>query len=325
MNRLYKLAALLVLTLVLSEISQAQGVAINTDNSAPDPSAMLHIKSTTKGLLIPSMTNTQRNAIASPAEGLIIYNTTTNEINVRQNGAWKFLLSNDYWVGGGSGWMFNIGDNVGINTAGPTERLDVNGNIRTTGSMNIDNTSAILQFKSGGVNTGFLQLSGDNLRLGTNSGNSNGNVVFRMNGTDRVFVDELGRVGLNESNPASRLHVNGDANITGNISLSNNGEVQRNTTGSYSLIPLCYGSVDTDGTILSGTPNFTVTKLGAGDIKIEVPGSSNTTTVLVTCITHQRIASVSLAGPNNNIYVAVINALTGSVGDAAFNFVAYNQ
>lgn len=316
----------LILLLLLTSLSFVNAqVAINTDNSTPDPSAMLDIKSTTKGLLIPSMTTTQRNAIVSPAEGLIIYNTSTNEINVRQNGAWMFLLTNDYWVGGGSGWMFNIGDNIGINTAGPSERLDVNGNIRTTGSMNIDNTSAILQLKSGGTNLGFVQLSGDNLRLGTNSGNTTGSLVFRMNGTDRVFVDELGRVGLNESNPTSRLHVNGDANITGNISLSNNGEVQSSATGSYSLIPLCYGTVDTDGTILSGTPNFTVTKLGTGDIKIEVPGSSASTTVLVTCITAQRIASASLAGPNNNIYIAVINALTGSVGDAAFSFVAYNQ
>lgn len=317
-------ALTLFLLISFPSVTIAQ-VAISTDGSLPDNSAMLHIKSTTKGLLIPSMTNTQRNAIVSPAEGLIIYNTTTNEINVRQNGAWMFLLTNDYWVGGGSGWMFNIGDNIGINTAGPTERLDVNGNIRTTGSVNIDNTSAILQFKSGGVNTGFVQLSGDNLRLGTNGGNTTGDVVFRMNGTDRIFVDELGRVGLNESNPTSRLHVNGDANITGDISLSNNGEVQSSATGSYSLIPLCYGTVDTDGTILSGTPNFTVTKLGTGDIRIEVPGTSNSTTVLVTCITAQRIASASLAGPNNNIYIAVINALTGSIGDAAFSFVAYNQ
>lgn len=146
-----------------------------------------------------------------------------------------------------------------------------------------------------------------------------------MNGIDRIFVDEIGRVGLNESNPTSRLHVNGDANITGDISLSNNGEVRSSATGSFNLIPLCYGTVDTDGTIMSGTPNFTVTKLGPGDIKIEVPGSSASTTVLVTCITAQRIASASLAGPNNNIYIAVINALTGSVGDAAFSFVAYNQ
>jgi len=38
-------------------------VGINTDSSQPDPSAMLEIKSTTKGLLPPRMTMAQRDAI----------------------------------------------------------------------------------------------------------------------------------------------------------------------------------------------------------------------------------------------------------------------
>ncbi len=41
----------------------------------PNASSLLEIKSTTKGLLIPRMTQAQRNAIASPAAGLIIYQT----------------------------------------------------------------------------------------------------------------------------------------------------------------------------------------------------------------------------------------------------------
>ncbi|RLD87319.1 MAG: hypothetical protein DRJ09_10510 [Bacteroidetes bacterium] len=50
-------------------------VAVNTDGSQPDGSAMLDIKSSTKGLLIPRMTTTQRNAITSPAQGLMVYDT----------------------------------------------------------------------------------------------------------------------------------------------------------------------------------------------------------------------------------------------------------
>jgi len=55
-------------------ISNAQ-VGINIDNSAPDPSAMLDVKSTVKGFLPPRLTTFQRNTIANPAEGLAIYNT----------------------------------------------------------------------------------------------------------------------------------------------------------------------------------------------------------------------------------------------------------
>ncbi|MEI6142508.1 MAG: hypothetical protein WCP85_24745, partial [Mariniphaga sp.] len=53
----------------------AQNVGINDDGSTPDNSAMLHIKSTSKGLLIPRMTETERNAIVNPADGLLIYQT----------------------------------------------------------------------------------------------------------------------------------------------------------------------------------------------------------------------------------------------------------
>jgi hypothetical protein len=51
----------------------AAQVAINDDNSAPDSSAMLDVKSTNKGLLPPRMTKAQRDAIANPAIGLMIY------------------------------------------------------------------------------------------------------------------------------------------------------------------------------------------------------------------------------------------------------------
>lgn len=50
-------------------------VAINTDGTSPDPSAILDAKSTQKGFLPPRLTTAQRNAISNPAEGLVIYNT----------------------------------------------------------------------------------------------------------------------------------------------------------------------------------------------------------------------------------------------------------
>lgn len=46
------------------------------------PSARVAINSTTQGVLFPRMTTTQRDAISSPAEGLIIYNTTTKKLNI---------------------------------------------------------------------------------------------------------------------------------------------------------------------------------------------------------------------------------------------------
>ena len=57
---------------VLTATTYAQ-VGIGT--TTPDASSALDITSTTKGLLIPRMTETQRDAISSPANGLMIYQT----------------------------------------------------------------------------------------------------------------------------------------------------------------------------------------------------------------------------------------------------------
>lgn len=59
--------------------------------AAPDGSAALDIVSTTKGLLLPRMTSTQRDAISSPANGLVLFNTTTSKIQGRAAGSWVDL------------------------------------------------------------------------------------------------------------------------------------------------------------------------------------------------------------------------------------------
>jgi hypothetical protein len=50
--------------------------------ASPSASAQLDVASTTRGFLPPRMTTTQRDAISSPAAGLVIYNTTTSKLQV---------------------------------------------------------------------------------------------------------------------------------------------------------------------------------------------------------------------------------------------------
>lgn len=63
-------------------------VAINTDGSDPDPSAMLEVKSTDKGLLLPRLTRSERDAISNPAEGLMIYNNTCKSLDIFNGSSW---------------------------------------------------------------------------------------------------------------------------------------------------------------------------------------------------------------------------------------------
>ncbi len=70
----------------------SQGVAVNNSNATADISAILDISSTSKGLLIPRMNTLERNAIASPARGLLVYDTDTQSFWYWTGLAWKEVL-----------------------------------------------------------------------------------------------------------------------------------------------------------------------------------------------------------------------------------------
>ena len=84
--------ATLIFSLLFLNSTYAQ-VAINTDGSLPDSSAMLDIKSTEMGFLPPRMTAVEKYQITNPAEGLIIYNTTTNAVEVYNGNTWLSINS----------------------------------------------------------------------------------------------------------------------------------------------------------------------------------------------------------------------------------------
>lgn len=62
---------------------------VQTGTGSPDAVAILDVQSTTKGFLPPRMTETQRNAISSPPDGLIIYNTTDSDLNIFIGIEWR--------------------------------------------------------------------------------------------------------------------------------------------------------------------------------------------------------------------------------------------
>ncbi len=96
-----KAIILSILFLLLTAVTGlSQNVGINADGSAPDNSAMLDVKSTSKGFLLPRMTQAQRNAIPSPENGLMVFctNCGSGTLSVYTNGTW-FDYNNDCPLG----------------------------------------------------------------------------------------------------------------------------------------------------------------------------------------------------------------------------------
>src|SRR5512138_961557 len=140
-----KLTALFIsfLMIILNSFSQ---VAINSDGSMPDASSMLDIKSTTKGLLIPRMTTSQRNSITSPADGLIVYDIDLGSLCVRRSGAWvqatfmptgtNYTNQVTFWsspgtLSGNNNLHWDTSNNrLGIGTISPNQQLELTGSLR---------------------------------------------------------------------------------------------------------------------------------------------------------------------------------------------------
>ena len=167
---------LLSSTIIISFVS-AQNVGVNGDGSNPDASAMLDVKSINKGLLVPRMTQAQKTAIASPATGLVIFQTDGNpgfyyNAGVPASPVWVNLTSSV------SGWQTsgNAGTNPGTNYIGTSDDQP-------------------LIFKVNSQNIGKLTL--DNLSFGFNALNNNTSGIANMAfGGQALFKNTNGRENI---------------------------------------------------------------------------------------------------------------------------------
>lgn len=118
LNRMTRALLLLAFAVGIHRTGHAQGVAIGAGTPTPAASALLDLQSTTQGFLPPRMTTAQRTAIASPAAGLLVYDSDVNALFQRTNAAWSQV-----GAGGGSGWGLtgNAGTAPATNFLGTTD------------------------------------------------------------------------------------------------------------------------------------------------------------------------------------------------------------
>jgi hypothetical protein len=76
-----------------SLILNGDGGSVGVNTSTPSASAALDVQSTTKGFRLPNMTTVQKNAIGSPAAGLMVFDTTLAKACVYSGAAWQTITS----------------------------------------------------------------------------------------------------------------------------------------------------------------------------------------------------------------------------------------
>jgi len=139
--------------------------AAGIGTTAPNASSLFEVKSTSKGILFPRMTQSQRNAIASPVEGLLIYQT--------DHTAGFYYYSGTGWtaVTPKKGWLLtgNSGTTPSTNFIGTTDAQPLEFKVNNA-------VSGYLDFNSALGNTGFgFQC------LGSNAGGGNTAIGYQAN------------------------------------------------------------------------------------------------------------------------------------------------
>jgi hypothetical protein len=176
---------LLFLMFLITSPVFSQGVGINTDGSSPNTSAILDVKSTSQGVLISRMTEANKNAITSPATGLIIYQTD--------------IVSGFYYYNGTIWVKMSVdGDNIKNGTS-----------IQTSANYNIDGNGTL----GGDINVNGQDINGSGINGGTSG-------ILRINSnTDvRVALDK-------DANGSQQFEVTNDGGSTSVFSVTEAGNV----------------------------------------------------------------------------------------------------
>ena len=127
----------------------SQGVSINEDGSDPDPTAILDLQSTDKGLLVPRLAYNQITDIQNPANGLIVFNTTDNKYYAYLEGenAWKEIA-----YGTSTMTPFECGNPLTDPRDGQSyATVDINGQCWMAENLNIGTHNGGYQYNDGQI------------------------------------------------------------------------------------------------------------------------------------------------------------------------------
>ena len=237
----------------------AQNIGINATGAAPDNSAMLDIKSTDKGFLLPRMTTTQRIAIASPAMGLKVFDTDTKSFWYFNGTVWLESATGsaiNFWTKSGNNIFNNNSANVGIGTSTPLEKLTVLSGYDTYGLTLTDGNIKISSYIGKGQGAWFGTQSNHPFHLYTN-GNGTPNITFHQNFETDLrgpksrlkFYDETSGFVLSGDVKSNSINLEIAASKAGNFGQPGNLILQADEPGSALQLPKFAGNLGVGTTL----------------------------------------------------------------------------
>ncbi|QGK74451.1 hypothetical protein [Flavobacterium sp. SLB02] len=297
---------LMLFFFLITSIGNAQ---IGIGTTTPDATSIVDITSTTKGMLAPRMTTIQRNAITTPAQGLLVYDTD---------------LKSFYYFSTPSGWLPLLNSSVGrTNFKRVKSAADLAPELLAGGSVYLLNTNTLYEINGSitlaapinlndayvtGVDTNedILTFPGGTIFQGTTGGSIRnvtlrGGRAFNITGGTSLFVQNtivdgqttgtagtIANVGLYFGNIIQFINNIGGMTYTSisNLLLSNQAWFSSNT-GTFETFTGIFGQIQ---------KNSGFSQVGAGAIGIDVSSNPSITGDAV-------LESVVFSGANSAGYI----------------------
>jgi hypothetical protein len=212
-----------------SVLAYSQGIAINNDGSNANSSAMLDVKSTNSGMLIPRMTQAERNGISSPASSLLIYQTdNTPGFYYYDGSAWvRISVGSDSFNDNDADPANEIqnisisGHDITLSDGGGTVTVpDANTTYSAGNQLSLSGTTFNVSEGSGsGLDADLLDGHEWSEIAGLNGWTDDGTVVRLTTSSDDV--------GIGTSSPQAQLH------ITENLQIGTDGVTANHVLSSW--------------------------------------------------------------------------------------------
>lgn len=242
MKSIFTVASLLIFSFIAH--AQNVGVGTNTPNQKLEVAGWIELGNQTEG--------------TTGTAGSIRYHSVLKLIQYFDGTSWIDLLpasaaGDDDWLYSGVNLYNGNTGNVGIGTTSFTEKVNIGGDLRVLGSgatiglSNVANGAIIVD------NT--LGLDGNEIMfdITANIGTVGAqDVVFHTNGGAKMTLAANGNFGIGVTPPQQKLHVAGNARISGIASGANGALVRTNTSGDLIITNLTGSSSD----VLLGNGTF---------------------------------------------------------------------
>lgn len=349
-----KILCLLLLVQSFAAYTQTS-IGIGLGPATINANAVVDMSKSNKGLLIPRLSQIARLSINSPANALMVYDSTLNRTYQVQDGLWRYLINNTYWARSSVAnkkQIYSL-DSVGLGTSSPDARLEVNGNIKTRSALLADDDVI-----AGNILTGDdITASGNIFIAGSASvqgnivtqssvvvNNANPIVQLKTAGVNKGFIQTNGddfRLGTNSGNNTGKTIIRMDGRDIISIDTSSGfkvligGSGGNITTGrkvtrqigpTENMLPSLFGKVYGNNTQAWLSTGGSITNTATGTYEVYTTSSrlSGRGSFIVTVAGTAPLIATTEYISGVRFKVQIMNALTGVFTNSDFNFIALN-